>query len=93
MQILAIDCEIQWVHPDGNRHNGGMTTDEAKAFYGGNVSALARALGLDQSSIYSWGPKPPAIRQLQLECITGGKLSAEVSWRGKSKRKTAKARA
>ena len=50
---------------------------EAIAHYGNNVSALARALDIDQSSIYSWGEYPPDARQLQLERITGGKLKAE----------------
>lgn len=55
-----------------------MKKSEAIAFYGGNVSALARALDIDQSSIYSWeGEHIPGGRQLQLERITGGKLKAD----------------
>lgn len=54
-----------------------MTKSEALEFYGSNVSALARALGMDQSTFYSWGEFPPGGRQLQLERITGGKLKAE----------------
>jgi hypothetical protein len=54
-----------------------MTKSEALQFYGGNVSVLARALGMDQSSIYSWKEYQPGGRQLQLERITGGKLKAE----------------
>ncbi len=54
-----------------------MTKTEALAFYDGNVSALARALDMDQSTFYSWGDFPPGGRQLQLERITGGKLKAE----------------
>lgn len=54
-----------------------MTKSEALQFYGGNVSALARALDMDQSSVYSWGEYPPGGRQLQLERITGGRLKAE----------------
>jgi len=56
---------------------GPMTKTEALAFYDGNVSALARALDMDQSTFYSWGTFPPGGRQLQLERITGGKLKAE----------------
>jgi hypothetical protein len=54
-----------------------MTKLEALQFYGGNISALARALDMDQSTYYSWGEYPPGGRQLQLERITGGKLKAE----------------
>lgn len=54
-----------------------MTKSEAIAHYGGNVSALARALGIDQSSVYSWGVYPPDPRQLQLERLTKKKLRAE----------------
>ena len=65
-----------------------MKTSEAKAFYDGNVSALARALGIDQSSVYSWGEHVPALRQLQLEQITGGKLKASVPWKRQTNRRT-----
>lgn len=54
-----------------------MTKSEALQFYDGNVSKLARALGIDQSTFYSWKDYPPGGRQLQLERITGGKLKAE----------------
>jgi transposase-like protein len=54
-----------------------MKKSEAIAHYGGNVSALARALGIDQSTVYSWGDFPPDRRQLQLERITKRKLRAE----------------
>jgi len=54
-----------------------MTKAEALAYFDGNVSALARALGMDQSTFYSWKHFPPGGRQLQLERITGGKLKAE----------------
>lgn len=54
-----------------------MKTSEAIAFYGGNVSALARALDCDQSTPYSWGEYPPLGRQYQLQELTGGLLKAE----------------
>jgi DNA-binding transcriptional regulator YdaS (Cro superfamily) len=54
-----------------------MKTSEAIAHYSGNKSALARALGIDQSSVYDWGEFPPPARQLQLERITDGGLKAE----------------
>lgn len=54
-----------------------MTKLEAIAHYGNNVSALARALGIDQSTVYSWGKYPPDRRQLQLERLTKKTLRAE----------------
>lgn len=54
-----------------------MTKLEAIAYYGDNVSALARALGIDQSTVYSWGDYPPERRQLQLQHITKDALKAE----------------
>lgn len=54
-----------------------MTKAEALAHFKGNVSALARALDMDQSTFYSWKEYPPGGRQLQLERITGGRLKAE----------------
>ncbi len=54
-----------------------MTKSEAIKFYGGNVSELARALGIDQSTFYSWGDYPPGGRQLQLEALSKGELKAE----------------
>lgn len=54
-----------------------MTKSEALQYFDGNVSALARALDMDQSTFYSWKDYPPGGRQLQLERITGGKLKAE----------------
>lgn len=54
-----------------------MTKTEALQFFQGNVSALARALEMDQSTYYSWGEFPPGGRQLQLERLSGGVLKAE----------------
>lgn len=53
-----------------------MTTDEAIKHYGTQVS-LADALGIKQGSVSGWGEYPPALRQLQLQQITKGKLKAE----------------
>ena len=52
-----------------------MTKDEALAHFNGNQSALARALGVDQSTVNKWKGLP-ALRQLQLEAITEGRLKA-----------------
>jgi transposase-like protein len=54
-----------------------MRKSEAIAHYRGNVSALARALGLHQSAPYSWGEYPPDKHQLRLERITEHALKAE----------------
>lgn len=54
-----------------------MRKSEAIAFYGGNVSELARAAEVDQSTVYSWGEFPPGPRQLLLQRKTKGKLKAE----------------
>lgn len=54
-----------------------MTKLEAIAFYNGNVSALARALDIDPSTVYSWGDYPPDTRQLQLERLTELKAEPE----------------
>jgi transcriptional repressor of cell division inhibition gene dicB len=64
-----------------------MKKSEAIAFYQGNVSALARALDIDQSTVYSWGDYPPVGRQYQLEKISGGVLKAEAPQRRQRKPK------
>lgn len=63
-----------------------MTKSEAIAFYGGNVSALARALGIDQSTVYSWRDVPPLGRQYQLEKLSGGALKVTPSRKFRGKR-------
>lgn len=52
------------------------TADAVRHF--GSQTAVAEALGMkSQSSVSTWGEYPPALRQLQLERVTGGKLRAE----------------
>lgn len=53
-----------------------MTTAEAVKHYG-TQTKLAEALGIKQGSVAGWGEHPPALRQLQLQRITNGKLKAE----------------
>lgn len=53
-----------------------MTKDQAVRHFGTQV-LLAKALGLSQGSISLWGEHPPALRQLQIEAMTGGALKAE----------------
>jgi hypothetical protein len=53
-----------------------MTKDQAVRHFGTQV-LLAQALGMSQGSVSLWGEFPPALRQLQLEAVTGGALKAE----------------
>ncbi len=53
-----------------------MKTSDVLAFYG-SQHKVALALDLRQPSIARWGEYPPALRQLQIEALTGGKLRAE----------------
>jgi DNA-binding transcriptional regulator YdaS (Cro superfamily) len=53
-----------------------MTTEQAISHYG-TQTKLATALGIKQGSVSDWGEYPPAIRQLQLQRITNGRLKAE----------------
>jgi hypothetical protein len=53
-----------------------MTKDQAVEHFGTQV-LLAQALEMSQGSVSLWGAYPPALRQLQLEAITGGALKAE----------------
>jgi DNA-binding transcriptional regulator YdaS (Cro superfamily) len=53
-----------------------MTTYQAVRYYGTQMK-LANALGIRQGSVSVWGEYPPALRQLQLQQITKGKLKAE----------------
>ena len=54
-----------------------MKTSEAIAHYADNKSELARIVGVDQSTVYSWGEYPPDKHQLKLERLTKGALKAE----------------
>jgi transcriptional repressor of cell division inhibition gene dicB len=53
-----------------------MTTYQAVRYYGTQMK-LANALGIRQGSVSDWGEYPPALRQLQLQQITKGRLKAE----------------
>lgn len=52
-----------------------MLTKDAIAYFG-SQAALARALGIKQPSIASWGESVPPLRQLQIERISKGELTA-----------------
>jgi len=43
----------------------------------GSQKATARALGISQPSVATWGEFPPDRRQLQIERVTAKKLRAE----------------
>ncbi len=45
----------------------------------GTQLAVAKRLGITQSSVAEWGEYPPPLRQMQLEKITKGRLRAEPS--------------
>ena len=53
-----------------------MQTSDAIAHYGTQVR-LAAVLGINQSSVSTWGEFPPPLRQLQIEAATHGELRAE----------------
>lgn len=53
-----------------------MRTQDAIDHFGSR-SALARALGINAASTYSWRDEVPPLRQLQLEALTDGKLRAD----------------
>ncbi len=53
-----------------------MDTDTAVQHYGSRAK-LALALGISQAAISMWHGSVPALRQLQLERLTGGVLKAD----------------
>jgi hypothetical protein len=54
-----------------------MRTKTAIDHFGGKPSELAKALGISPSAVSQWGDVVPELRQLQLEKITNGALTAE----------------
>jgi hypothetical protein len=50
------------------------TSDAIKHYL--TQAKLGAALGIKQHSISGWGEHPPALRQLQIEHLTQGKLKA-----------------
>lgn len=54
-----------------------MKTSEAIEWGGGTQVLLAQRLGMSQSSISAWGEYPPALRQLQIQHASLGRLMAE----------------
>lgn len=65
-----------------------MTTQQAIDLYR-TQWGLARALGITQSSVSEWGEYPPALRQIQIERISKGRLRAEPGCWGPRKPKAA----
>jgi DNA-binding transcriptional regulator YdaS (Cro superfamily) len=52
-----------------------MDKDSAIRHFG-TQTAMAAALGCDQSTVSGWGRFPPPLRQLQIEALTNGELRA-----------------
>lgn len=52
-----------------------MTKEQAIEYFG-SVTALARALLISYQAVHGWRDSIPALRQLQIEMITGGNLKA-----------------
>jgi len=64
-----------------------MKTSDVIQHFGGTQERTAKALGLRQPSIATWGEFPPPLRQIQIERITRGKLKAEPScWNPNARR-------
>lgn len=53
-----------------------MTTEQAISHYR-TQQRLATALGISQSAVAEWGEYPPALRQIQIEKLTRGRLRAQ----------------
>lgn len=53
-----------------------MTKDDVLKHFGGSQAAVAKALGVKQPSISAWTDPLPALRQLEIERLTGGVLVA-----------------
>ena len=62
-----------------------MTTEEAIKWAGGTQAKLAAKLGMTQPSVCAWKEYPPAIRQLQIQRLSRGRLKAEPSVLGPHK--------
>lgn len=58
-------------------NNACMTLDDALAWAGGTQEKLAARLGITQGSVSLWGGRVPAFRQLQLQAISEGALTAD----------------
>lgn len=52
-----------------------MKTHDAIQHFG-TAAELARRLGIDRRAVYQWGETVPALRALQIEELTRGKLKA-----------------
>jgi len=55
-----------------------MTKGQALKYFR-TQAALGAALGIGQTTVSMWGQYPPALRQIQIERLTKGKLKAEPS--------------
>lgn len=55
-----------------------MLTKDAVRFFNGK-SKLAAALGVSPAAVSQWGDVVPLLRQFQLQCLSGGKLTVNAS--------------
>jgi len=51
-----------------------MKSIDAIAYYDGNMSLLARALGITPQAVYNWGDVVPLRRAKQIEKLTNGDI-------------------
>ena len=69
--MTALDGGIECIH--NARY---MVKNDVIGFYG-SQHEVARALGITRSAVSYWKDPLPALRQLQLERLTGGVLKAD----------------
>ncbi len=74
MRELLIARAIDIV--DSTRYCNSMKKKQVIDYFGTQQKA-ADALGLEQPSVANWRDPLPALRQLQYEMVTGGKLKAD----------------
>lgn len=48
-----------------------MTTEEAKALFGGSTRDLASALGITEQAVHQWGGVVPELRVYQIKVLAG----------------------
>ena len=60
-----------------------MLTRDAASYFG-SVSRLARLLRVSRVAVYMWSDRPPGLRQLQIERLSGGRLKADPEFKPKA---------
>jgi len=72
--MIGIPIDIRYRYT----YIGAMLTKDVIEHFGSQAK-VAEALGIKQSSVAEWGRRPPALRQIQIEQLVGGKLKAHRS--------------